>query len=216
MDRTKTMDVRVRVFATTIFLLILAAIAVSPARASTNATDAELFIDDLARSGIAMLEASELTDTDREMEFRRLVRKGFALEAIGQFVAGLHWRSMSDDQRAEFQELFSEWVLTSYARRLGGYNGQKMEIIKSTELNNRAGDIVVQTQVIHSDGQMPISAAWRIRRIGGELKIIDVIVEGVSMAAAQRAEYDAVIRKIGVEGLLDNLRLRLAVMVAGG
>ena len=73
----------------------------------------------------------------------------------------------------------------------------------------------MRTRVVHADGQPPVAADLRIREFGGELKIIDIIVEGVSMAAAQRSEVDAVIRKIGVEGLLDNLRSRLAVLVAG-
>lgn len=205
----------IQIMAAAFLMLILAAYAVSPAKANARATDAELFIGDLARDGIAMLEARVYTDAEREFEFRRLVRKGFALRTIGQFVAGRHWRSMSDDQRADFQELFSEWMLTSYARRLGGYSGQTMEIIDSVELNNRAGDIFVRTRVMYTDGPLPVTAAWRIRELGGELKIIDVIVEGVSMAAAQRAECDAMIRRVGVEGLLDNLRSRLAVLVAG-
>lgn len=214
MGRTIARDRRFQAFATLFVVLVLGALAVSPAGASARVTEAEVFVRDLAQSGTAMLQADTYTNAEREQEFRRLVRSGFALDAIGQFVAGRHWRSMSNDQRTEFLELYSEWKLTSYARRLGGYNGQTMEIIDSTELQNRAGDIVVRTRVIHADGQVPISAAWRVRRIGGELKIIDVIVEGVSMAATQRAEYDAVIRKIGVEGLLDILRSRLARLVA--
>jgi len=214
MVRAIAMDRPLQFMAAVFVLLIFAAYAVSPARASTRAADAEAFLHDLSVNGIAMLEESSYTDAEREAEFRRLVRKGFALDAIGQFVAGRHWRSMSNDQRADFQELFSEWMLTSYARRLGGYSGQTMKIVDSVELDNRNGDVVVRTQVMHPDGRMPIAAAWRIRKLDGEFKIIDVIVEGVSMATAQRAEYDAMIRKLGVEGLLDKLRSRLAVLIA--
>lgn len=215
MVRAIAMSRLLQIMAAAFLMLILAAYAASPAQADGRATAAELFIDDLARNGVAMLDARAYTDAEREFEFRRLIRERFALETIGQFVAGRHWRSMSDGQRAEFQELFSEWLLTSYGRRLGGYSGQTMKIIDSVELDNRARDIVVRTHVTHPDGQLPVAAAWRIRGFGGELKIIDVIIEGVSMAAAQRAEYDAMIRKVGVEGLLNNLRSRLAVLVAG-
>jgi phospholipid transport system substrate-binding protein len=196
-------------------VLVLAAYAVSAAKAETRGVEAEAFVQGLASNGLAMLESGEYSDTERELEFRRLSRRGFALETIGKFVAGRHWRTMSDDQQAEFQELFSEWLLTSYARRLGAYAGQTLEIVNSLELHNNARDILVRTRVVHADGQPPVAAELRIREFNGEFKIIDVIVEGVSMAAAQRAEIDAVIRKIGVEGLLDNLRSRLAVLVAG-
>lgn len=196
-------------------VLVLAAYTVSAAKADARGDTAEAFVRDLAANGLAMLQSGEYSDRERELEFRRLSRKGFALETIGRFVAGRHWRTMSDDQRVEFQELFSEWLLTSYTGRLGGYAGQTLEIVNSLELQNKARDILVRTRVVHADGQPPVAAELRIREYSGEPKIIDVIVEGVSMAAAQRAEIDAVIRKIGVEGLLDNLRSRLAVLVAG-
>ena len=95
-------------------------------------------------------------------------------------------RTMSEDQRAEFQELFAEWLLTSYAGRLGGYDGQTLEIVNSLELQNKARDILVRTRVIHADGQPPVAAELRIRDFGGELKIIDVIVEAVSMRRSSR------------------------------
>ncbi len=196
-------------------LLLLAAYAASPAKASPRAAEAQSFIQDLAASGVAMLESTEYTDAERELEFRRLTRKGFALNAIGQFVAGRHWRTMSADQRADFQDLFAEWLLTSYAGRLGGYAGQTLEVINSVELQNRARDIVVRTRISHTDGQPPVIADWRLREFAGAFKIIDVIIEGISMATTQRTEFDSVIRKVGVEGLLANLRSRLAVLVAG-
>lgn len=195
--------------------LLLSAYAVSPAKAGTRAAEAQSFIEDLAASGVAMLESSKYSETEREVEFRRITRRGFALDAVAQFVAGRHWRAMSDDQRAEFQNLFSEWLLTSYARRLGSYAGQRLEVINSFELQNKARDIVVRTRVVHTDGQPPVVADWRVREFAGAFKIIDVMIEGVSMATTQRTEFDSVIRKVGVEGLLANLRSRLAVLVAG-
>ena len=48
---------------------------------------------------------------------------------------------------------------------------------------------------------------WRLRRDGESWRIIDAVVEGVSMAITQRAEIDSVIRNSGgIEGLLDNMR----------
>ncbi len=195
--------------------LVLIAYAVSPVHATERQADAETFIRDLASSGLAMLQAKDATDAERELEFRRLVRLGFALDTIGQFVAGRHWRKMRNAQQAEFQDLFAEWLMSSYGRRLGGYGGQTLETLGSIALNNSAGDVVVRTRILHPDGRPPFAADWRVRAIAGELKIIDVIVEGVSMAAAQRAEFDSVVRKVGVEGLLANLRSRVAVLVAG-
>ena len=83
------------IVATAFMVLFLAAYAMSAAKADTRGVEAEAFIQDLAGSGLAMLEASEFTDTERELEFRRLTRRGFALDTIARFVAGRHWRTMT-------------------------------------------------------------------------------------------------------------------------
>lgn len=188
-------------------------LAASPASAATPGEEAETFLHDLAISGITLLEQGEFTEAEREVEFRSIVRKGFALEAIGKFVVGRYWRKMTPEQQAEYQELFAEWLLKTYANRLGGYRGQTLEIVKNSETDSRYKDVIVTTQVVRGDGRPPINAAWRVRKFGGNYKIIDVAVEGASMVGTQRTEFESVIRKVGVTGLIDNLRKRLAVVL---
>ena len=195
-------------------LAILGALLAPSASAATPAEEAEAFLNDLAVNGIAMLEKGDYTDAERELEFRKLVGKGFALETIGKFVLGRYWQKMNAEQQAEYQELFSEWLLKTYASQLGGYRGQTLEVVKSMETDSRYNDVIVTTRVIRRDGQPPIKADWRVRKFGNDYKIIDVAVEGASMVGTQRGEFESVIRKVGVTGLIDNLRDRLAVLLA--
>ncbi len=69
-------------------------------------------------------------------------------------------------------------------------------------------DVVVRTRIERPSGP-PIKADWRVRVIKDEYKIIDVTVEGVSMAITQRSEFAAVIKSSGFEGLLVALRARV-------
>jgi len=193
---------------------ILAAMVAPSAGADTLGEEAEAFINDLAVTGISMLEQGEYTAEEREQEFRKIVRKGFALQSIGKFVVGRYWRKMTPDQQSEYQELFSEWLLKAYANRLGGYQGQKLEIVKSIETDSRYKDVIVSTQVVRANGQPPINADWRVRKFGDDYKIIDLSVEGASMVGTQRKEFESVIKKVGVAGLIENLRSRLAVLLA--
>lgn len=215
MVRVLTYGNAIRIAAAAFMMLFLAGYAVSQANAAAPGEEAEAFIHNLATSGVAMLEKKNYSRAERDREFRHIVREGFALDAIGRFAVGRYWRQMSKDQQAEYQELFSSWLLKSYASRLGGYEGQTLEIVDSMELKNKHRDVVVRTRVIQVDGRPPIMADWRIRKFSEKPKIIDIMVEGVSMAAAQKSEFEAVIRRSGVEGLLDDLRDRLATLVAG-
>ena len=214
MVRSIAINDSARRVAAAFLMLVLAAWAASPARAGTAGENAEAFIQDLADRAVAMLENEDYAAAQRETGFRTLVREGFALEAIGRFVVARHWRRMDRDQQAEYQEMFAEWLLNSYAGRLGGYDGQRIEVAGSVELDNRHGDVVVRTRILGATGQPEMGVDWRVRKFSGRHRIIDVIVEGVSMAAAQKSEFEAVIRKAGVEGLVENLRSRLESTVA--
>ena len=66
---------------------------------------------------------------------------------------------------------------------------------------------MVKTNIVQPGGP-PIKANWRVRPLNGEYKIIDIMVEGVSMAVTQRSEFNAVVRRQGMRGLLQTLRAR--------
>ncbi|MCH8834674.1 MAG: ABC transporter substrate-binding protein, partial [Proteobacteria bacterium] len=97
-------------------------------------------------------------------------------------------------------------VLRTYARRLGGYAGETFKIIKAGPLGKR--DALVSTEIGRSGGP-PLMAGWRIRSGPNGLKILDVIVAGISMIATQRSEFRALVSRQGVDGLIEALRLRV-------
>ena len=113
---------------------------------------------------------------------------------------------MSPDQQAEYQQLFSTWVLKSYAARLGGYTGQEFKIDRTVRAGQK--DVFVRT-LIKQPSSSALRADWRVRNFKGEFKVIDIVVEGVSMLSTQRAEYTAVLRQHGPEGLIEALHTRL-------
>ena len=58
------------------------------------------------------------------------------------------------------------------------------------------------------DGAKPVNVKWRVSDNNGKLKVIDIIIENVSLAQTARNEYTSFIAKSpkGVAGLLENLR----------
>jgi len=55
-----------------------------------------------------------------------------------------------------------------------------------------------------------MDTGWRIRSFDGELRVLDIVVAGVSLIIVQRQEFEAVIRKDGFAGLVERLRERAA------
>jgi phospholipid transport system substrate-binding protein len=192
-------------------LCFLAAVPSASAAAKTSPEEAEKFIHALGQQAFGVLSDKSIPLSDREAKIRDLLRKNFDLETIGRFVLSKHWRQATPDQQADYLSLFSEFVLRTYARRLGGYGNEQFKITSAKPLGQR--DALVTTEISRQAGP-PIAAGWRVRETDNSYKIIDVMVEGVSMAATQRSEFETIVRDQGLVGLIEILRAKVSAFPA--
>jgi phospholipid transport system substrate-binding protein len=176
------------------------------AQAEAESGGASRFIRDLGDQAIQVLQTPDLTLEQREDRFRDILRQGFNLDFIGRFVIGNHWRKASAQQQADYQQLFGEYILQTYASRFGGDAGEKLAI--SEEKPAGKTDVVVRTRINRPSGS-PINADWRVRVTDGRYGIIDVMVQGVSMVLTHRQEFSGLIKKSGVKGLIQLLSARV-------
>lgn len=190
-------------------ILTFAAPGVVKAAESTDQKEAAAFLKELGEEAIAVLADKEQPLQAREETVEGLLREHLELETMGRFVLGPEWRKASADQREAYVELFSEFVVRTYSRRLGGYGGQQFEVTGTSQAGK--SDALVVTAITSGDGSPPVKAGWRVKTASnGKLKIVDVIVEGVSMLQTQRSEFDSVVRRSGLEGLMTLLQEKLA------
>jgi phospholipid transport system substrate-binding protein len=169
------------------------------------AKGAEAFIDRLAQDGIGFLSDVSMSDDGRKGEFRKLLNKNFDLNTIARFTLGRNWKSLSDAQRKEYLSSFKRMIVEVYSRRFSDYQGQKLEVRGSRP--EGTSDVLVKTAIVPPSGP-EVAVDWRVRKSSGEYKVVDVIVEGVSMAVTQRADFSSVIQRGGgdVNALLVHLR----------
>ena len=184
-------------------------LALAGGGASAAPDTADEFIRVLADEAIQKLSGETMSEAKREAEFRDFLTRAFDVRVIGRFVLGRYWRVATTAEREEFEGLFLEFVVRTYARRLGRYGGETLRILSSFGDGDR--DTVVRSEIVSPDFP-EVRVDWRVRRTGEDYRIVDVTVEGVSLAITQRDEFAAVIRSNGgqVEGLLGVLRARTA------
>ncbi len=190
-------------FRRTIFSLALAVLVQagwSPvAEASETASG---FVQNLSSQAIQVLQDDSGSLAQRETLFRALLVEGFDLNLIGRFVIGRAWKSADKYQRESYLRAFGEFIVHKYSAMLGGYAGETMTVV--SEQTSGKKDILVHTRIDRPSGP-PIEAHWRVRSQGGAQRIIDVMVEGISMAVTQRAEFKSVIQRHGIDGLIQIL-----------
>ncbi len=187
----------------TIFSLALIALVLggwSPAAQASES--ASRFVQQLGEQAINVLQDDGISLAQREMQFRALLIEGFDLNLIGRFVLGRARKTADEGQRQNYLRAFGEFIVRKYSAMLGGYAGETMTVV--SEQAAGAKDILVHTRIDWPSGPA-IEAHWRVRSQDGRRHIIDVMVEGISMAVTQRAEFKSVIRRHGIDGLIQIL-----------
>ena len=193
-------------------LVILLAATVwgwQPAIADDSEDAARAFIETMADKAVAALTKGDVPREERVRRFRSLLHEHFAVNTIARWVLGRYWRAASEEQREEYLELFEELIISTYVDRFTRYSGEEFAVTRTVRNSDR--DTLVLSTLSRPRGADPISVGWRVRGREGRFKIVDVVVEGVSMGQTQRSEFASVIRRNGgtVEGLLRQLRRQL-------
>jgi phospholipid transport system substrate-binding protein len=181
--------------------------AAQPAAATSDAGPAAFaFIQGLGNDAIKELTNPAIPRPEREVRFRRLLNDHFDMAAMSKFVLGRYYRSIDETRRAEFQRLFVDFIVGSYAERFSEYMGDGLKVSGSSAEDG--GTIVVHSKIDMRSAQ-DIRVDWRLRPANGNFTIVDIIVEGVSMAVTQRSEFGSLIQnRGGVDGLIEALRTK--------
>lgn len=195
------------------FLLAFAATALllssAPAAHAQQEQEAKAFVAKLANDAINVMITKGLTDEERRQRFRAIFTSGVDMPEIARFVLGRNWRTASEEQRAKFTALFEEVVVLTWANRFKDYAASVSHEVVSVASDGERGMMV--ESVVRRDRQAPIALMWRLRQ-GDSLRVIDLMVEGTSMAITYRSEYGAVIQSNG--GKLDGLLVAMEKKIA--
>ena len=189
-------------------LLVIAVAGQRPAFAADQQA-ARAFIDDLGRRTISVLEDTSQSFDQVRTQFRSLFLDGFDAATIGRFVLGRYWRGATEEQRQTYQQLFEDMIVETYTRRFREYSGESLRIEGSRPEGDN--DVMVQTNIVRPEGGPPVAVTWRVRERDGTFKIIDVVIEGISMSVTQRNEFGSIIQRNGgnINALFDAMRANI-------
>jgi phospholipid transport system substrate-binding protein len=171
---------------------------------------AETFIEILSSEALKIATEKSLTKQTRQAEIAILLNDGFDMPWIARFVLGRNWRLATPSQRKEYLNLFRSIIERTYSRQFQDYSDQKI-VIKGHKLGSRKYIFVSSRIFDPTRSNVNIDVNWRIVPAGSSFKIVDVVIEGVSMGVTQRNEYASVLKRNGnnIAALIEAMRQRL-------
>ena len=115
---------------------------------------------------------------------------------------GQHWDARTPAERAEYVRLFTDLIQRSYVSRVDRYGAEKMAFRGETIDGNQA---VVRTALLFNDrGQMALD--YKMHHTSDRWQVYDINIEGVSLVANYRVQFNKVIRSESYEALIARLK----------
>jgi len=147
------------------------------------------FVSNFADSAIGILSDISVSEGERNNKFTDLVMSAIDLNLISKFVLSKSWKNATDDQKGRYLKAFKDYFINSYANKLDQYSGEQVEVVDAEE----AGKYVIVNSYIYREGTdtLKINLKWRTLNRNGEIKIIDLNIEGISLIIAQREEFQS-------------------------
>lgn len=133
----------------------------------------------------------------------RIILPHFDFERITQGAVGRYWREATPAQRDELINGFREVLVRTYARALLSYSGQAIQYLP--ERSMAGGERVTVSTEVQDRGGAVIAVDYRLYRRDGDWKVYDLVIDRVSMVANYRGSFASIIRRNGIDGLVDRL-----------
>jgi phospholipid transport system substrate-binding protein len=150
---------------------------------------------------------SSISKDEKIEELQKIAKDVVDIKGIGYYSLGSHRKNLSEDEKKEYLKFFEKYFLKSFSSRLAEYSNPKIEVNTQKRLNEKY--TMVSSLLVATDNKPEIKIDWRINTKDPQnLLIIDVVIEGVSLAKVQKEEFNSIIQNGNgdIKPLFDSLK----------
>ena len=118
-----------------------------------------------------------------------------------QLVLGQNWRNATPDQRKRFVDAFYQSLLYTYGDAMVDFTADRLKVLptKVAPADERA---TVRTEIKRSNGTK-VGVNYSLRKVNGEWKAWDVVIDGISYVKSYREDYGAEVQQKGLDAVID-------------
>jgi phospholipid transport system substrate-binding protein len=180
----------------------------SQATVAVAADPASDTVQSLQNGLLAIMKAGASAGlSGRERLILPVIDRTFDIPLMTRLAVGPSWTSIDAPDQAKLVSAFRDMTIAEYAWNFDGYSGERFTI--AAQVLTRGSDKLVRTTLV-SPGGDPESLNYRLRKIDGQWKIIDVYYRNsISQLATRRSDFATVLKKGGAKALISHLE-RLA------
>jgi len=192
---------------TTVFVLFSSQISsLALAQDAVKLDQVKVFINEVGSQIIKSAADKKLSVAQRKAKIISVIDESIDAEWIARFVLGKNYRTMSEEHKAAFTELYRDFMINTYGPKFQSYNGKRFDVTDVTEQN---GFYIAKAEFLPKDSNTAILVSFRVKERSNKLVILDFIAEGISLIETQRSEFNSAISQKGVDKFLEELKNRI-------
>ena len=151
---------------------------------------------DFVQSVVDQASSILTTNSTKEQKIEKLksiANETVDIRGIGFYSLGSHRKELSDDKKKEYLDIFKKYFLKSFSSRLAEYTDPKIRVDSQKKINEKY--TMVSSVLLETKDKPEIKIDWRIvTKDPSKPLIIDVVIEGVSLAKVQKEEFNSIIQ----------------------
>jgi phospholipid transport system substrate-binding protein len=172
-------------------------------------------IEKVMQQVVTSLRDATLSREEKGAKIRQVADENIDFETLARLAMGANSRNLTDAQRGEYNKEFHKHVVNTYGHLTDEYTDEDLVVAGDNE--EARGDWTVLTRIMGmKDGKRQEIAKvdYRLRQKDGRWMIIDVTIDGVSLMANFRAQFQDIMTNGGIDRLLKLLREKNATGAA--
>ena len=129
------------------------------------------------------------------------------IKGIGFYSLGKYRKNISDQKKEEYLEIFTKYFLKTFSSRLAEYTDPRIRVDSQKKLSEKY--TMVSSTLLATEDKPEVKIDWRVvTKNPDNPLIIDVVIEGVSLAKVQKEEFNSIIQSNdgNINALFENLR----------
>jgi phospholipid transport system substrate-binding protein len=152
---------------------------------------------------LAILRDDKKSVSQRRPELEAIARDRFDFDTMSRLVLAANWKKLTPAQQTEFVDEFTRFLANDYGGRIERYEQEQVEI--TGERPEARGDHTIKTKIVGGKNNGAL-VDYRMRQKGGSWKIIDVVIEGISLVANYRDQFREVAGSGGPAVVIEKLK----------
>ena len=151
----------------------------------------DVFVQSTVNRASSIL-SNDLSKEEKIQKLKEIAKETVDIKGIGMYTLGPIRKSLSEDQKTKYNELFNQYFLKSFSSRLAEYTNPEIDVFGKEVLNK---NYTIVNSLLKGTSERPeVKIDWRIYTKNPNNPLIrDLIIEGLSLARTQKEEFSSIL-----------------------